>query len=92
MTRVLQQYFSEINTAHKAFFGMVQNGLWDAVFQIKLYANPTLYRRLGVDLYGNREIAYQKAESRFDNYSVRAIIRDEKILNGHQRRPQRYPF
>lgn len=79
MTRLLQQYFADIKTAHKVFFGMVQNGFWRTVFQIKLYANPTLYRRLGVALYGNRQFAYQKAESRFDNYPVRAIIRDERF-------------
>jgi hypothetical protein len=79
MTRLLQQCLVTTNAAHKAFFCMVQNGIWVAIFQIKLYANPTLCRRLGVDLYGNGQFAYQKAESRFDNYLVRAIIRDGRF-------------
>lgn len=79
MTRLLQQYLADVDTAHKGFFWMMQNGFWHVVFQIKLYANPTLCRRLGVDLYGSREFAYQKAKSRFDNYPVRAIIRDERF-------------
>ena len=65
---------------------------WYAVFQIKLYVTPTTSRRLGVGGFYNREFAYQKAESRFDIYPIRAIIRDEYILNGQQSRPQRHPF
>lgn len=79
MPRLIQQSLIQLDTARKVFLFVVQNGFWRAIFPIELYANPTLCRRLGVDLYGNRQFAYQKAESRFDNYPVRAIIRDERF-------------
>ncbi|MCE7990065.1 MAG: hypothetical protein DYG89_53655 [Caldilinea sp. CFX5] len=82
MTRLLQQYLAHVATAHNAFVETlytVQNNFWDAIFQIKSYANPTLYRRLDVAIYGNEQFAYQKAESRFDNYPIRAIIRDDRF-------------
>ena len=62
------------------------------LFQRKLYVTPTTSQRLGVGGFYNGEFAYQKAESRFDIYPIRAIIRDEYILNGQQSRPQRHPF
>ena len=44
-----------------------------------MYDNPTLCQRLGVGKAREVQFAYQKAESRFDNYSIRAIIRDERF-------------
>jgi len=62
------------------------------ISSIKLYVHPTLSQRLGVVSRYHWEFAYQKANSRFDNYPIRAIIRDEYNLNGHQSRPQWHPF
>lgn len=66
--------------------------LWYAIFKIKSYVNPTPSQRLGVDVFYRGEFAYQRVNARFDIYSIRAIIRDEYILNGQQGRPQRHPF
>lgn len=66
--------------------------LWYAIFKIKSYVTPTPSQRLGVDVLYHSEFAYQKVNARFDIYPIRAIIRDEYILNGQQGRPQRHPF
>jgi hypothetical protein len=82
MIRLLQQCLMPVNRAYNAFsytLYMVQKGVGYTIFQIKLYANPTLYQRLDVAIYGNGQFACQKAESRFDNYPIRAIIRDERF-------------
>lgn len=81
MIKLLQQLLVYIETARNAFVSTLytaQNQFRHAIFQIKSYANPTLYQRLGVAIGGNGQFAYQKAESRFDNYPVRAIIRDDR--------------
>lgn len=54
---------------------------------IKLYVYPTQSQRFGFDIRFYQEFAYQKVIAGFDNSSIRAIIRDEYFLNGHQRRP-----
>lgn len=82
MFRLLQRCLAPVTTTHNAIMHRlckVQNSFRNVVSSTKLYVNPTLCRRLGVAIYGNGQFAYQKAESRFDNYPIRAIIRDERF-------------
>jgi hypothetical protein len=92
MIGLIQQFLaknsSRINTTMLGLF----HTLCQCVFQINLYVYPTSSQRIGNNRVDSLEFAYQKAELRFDNYSIRAIIRDKYILNGHQGRPQRHPF
>ena len=50
---------------------------------IKLYVYPTPNQRFGFVVPFHPEFAYQRVTSGFDNFSIRAIIRDEDFLNGH---------
>ena len=92
MPNFVQRFFTGAASFLQESIATLFYTLWYAIFQIKLYVNPTTSRRLGVGGFYNGEFAYQKAESRFDIYPIRAIIRDEYILNGQQGRPQRHPF
>ena len=76
MPNFVQQFFTEKASFLKESVALLSYTLWYAFFQIKLYVTPTTSRRLGVDVFYNGEFAYQRVESRFDIYPIRAIIRD----------------
>jgi hypothetical protein len=79
MIRLLQQFFTSSDYFFKETLYRTIDAFWHTNFQIKLYVTPTLFQRLGVDSSDEVQFAYQKAESRFDNYSIRAIIRDDRF-------------
>ena len=78
MIKLVQQIFARVYCFCDACY-TVNNTFGDAIYSIKMYDNPTLCQRLGVGKAREVQFAYQKAESRFDNYSIRAIIRDERF-------------
>lgn len=92
MPNLVQQFCTGKLAFVKERLATLSYTFWYSIFQIKLYVTPTLSQRLGVGGLYNGKFAYQKANSRFDIYPIRAIIRDEYILNGQQCRPQRHPF
>lgn len=65
---------------------IVASTLWYSICQIKSYVHPTHNQRsVGEGPYVV-QFAYQKAKIGFDNYSIRAIIRGEHIMNGYKSR------
>lgn len=92
MLKLVQRSFTGKVAFLKEWLTTLFYTLWYAIFKIKSYVTPTPSQRLGVDGFYPSEFAYQKVNARFDIYPIRAIIRDEYILNGQQGRPQRHPF
>lgn len=92
MIKQIQRFIAYKNDLLQRWSILVSCTQWPSIFQIKLYVRPTYNQRLRVESSYKVEFAYQKAEVGFDNYSIRAIIRDEHIMNGHKCRPQRHPF
>ena len=91
MTKFVQQFVAQlaiVRATVKALFYSFQS----YISPRKLYAYPTQSQRFGFDIRFHQEFAYQKVTTGFDNSSIRAIIRDEYFLNGHQRRPYHHPF
>jgi len=86
MIKFVQQFVTQLTilcATVNAFSSQPQS----YISPIKLYVHPTQSQRFGFDIRFHPEFAYQKVTIGFDNSSIRAIIRDECFLNGHQRRP-----
>lgn len=79
MLSLVQQSFTEKAAFLKEKLIALFYTLWYAIPQINSYVTPTLSQRLGVGGCYRAEFAYQKVNSRFDIYPIRAIIRDEYI-------------
>ena len=91
MIKFVQQFAAQL-TILRATVNALSYQLQSYISPIKLYVYPTQSQRFGFDIRFYQEFAYQKVTTGFDNSSIRAIIRDEYFLNGHQRRPYHHPF
>ena len=82
MAKFVQEFvtqFKLIRTKSMALFCKLQS----CFSSIKLYVHPTPNQRFGFVIPFYPEFVYQRVASGFDNFSIRAIIRDEDFLNGH---------
>lgn len=91
MVKFVQRFVAQLTSIH-AKISAFSCKLRSYIFPINLYVRPTRNQRFGFAIRLYQEFAYQRVTMGFDNSSIRAIIRDEDFLNGHQRRPQCHPF
>jgi hypothetical protein len=86
MVKFIQEWVTQLPILY-AIRNIIFHNSQTYIHSLKLYVYPTQSQRFGFDIRFYQEFAYQKVRAGFDNSSIRAIIRDEYFLNGHQRRP-----
>lgn len=79
MMAYLQQLWEDCADVSVGCLAMLSYTFQRFLCQLEMYVHPTVSQRLdGVGVF-KPEFAYQKVDSRFDIYSIRAIIRDDTI-------------